>query len=182
MASYPTRSTYICDSLRDRNKIPRPAICFQVDHANNHHPEFPKSAGDARCWKQDGGRQTGSTCMSRSRLDRHAVPTALPMLSGSPGLVDSALTFADINRRRKLKTAASKPEVVIYRVLGKIETRFRWLNLRCYTKTALQSQVVRFRVFPPVKRNYFRFVSRHLVSGVSRCQRMSAETGGYFCS
>jgi hypothetical protein len=113
---------------------------------------------------------TGSSRISRSRLDRDTVPTAIPMFSGSPGLVDSTLTSADINRRRKLKMAADKPEVVIYRVLGKIETRFRWLNLRCYTKTWLQSQVIRFRVCPSVKRNYFRFVSRHLVSSVSRCQ------------
>jgi hypothetical protein len=38
---------------------------------------------------QDGSRQAGSSCISRSRLDRDAIPTGILMLPGSPDSVDS---------------------------------------------------------------------------------------------
>jgi hypothetical protein len=76
---------------------------------------------------QTDGRQTGSSYISRSTTERHAVPTAIPGFSGSPDSTELVPTSADVDRYRKCTLATAKPEVIIYHVLQQIDTRFSWL-------------------------------------------------------
>jgi hypothetical protein len=52
---------------------------------------------------QDGGRQTGSTCISRSVVDRNKIRNVISMLSMSARPINSSPTPADIDRHRKRK-------------------------------------------------------------------------------
>ena len=78
---------------------------------------------------QDGGRQTGSSYISRSTIDRHAVRKAISGFSGLPDSMDSKSTPADVELHPKCNMAASKPEVVISHVVQKIDTGFERLFL-----------------------------------------------------
>ena len=87
---------------------------------------------DTRCRRptpktQDGDCQTGSSNISRSTTDRHAVPTAIPRFSGLPDTMISLPTPSDVDRHPKCKMAVAKPEVVICHVLQQIYTRFQRL-------------------------------------------------------
>ena len=62
---------------------------------------------------QNDGSQTGSSYISRSTTDGHAVPTAIPRFSGSPGSMDSSSTPADVDRHPKCNMVTAKPEVAI---------------------------------------------------------------------
>jgi hypothetical protein len=55
--------------------------------------------------------------ISRCLNDRHEIPTAIPMFSGSPSPLKSTSTFADVDRHRKYKMAAAKPEVLVSHVV-----------------------------------------------------------------
>ena len=78
---------------------------------------------------KNGGRQTGSTYISRSKTDRHAVRTARPGFSGSPDSTDSSPSPADVQRQPKRKMATGKPEVVLFHALQQTDTRFQRLYL-----------------------------------------------------
>ena len=71
---------------------------------------------------QNDGRQTGSSYISRSTTDSHAVLTAIPRFSGLPDTMISLPTPAVVDRHPKRKMATAKPEVVISHVLRKIDT------------------------------------------------------------
>ena len=76
-----------------------------------------------------GDHQTGSTYISRSKTDRHAVRTARPGFSGSPDSTDSSPTHADVHRQPKCQMATAKPEVVLFHSLQQIDTRLQRLYL-----------------------------------------------------
>ena len=77
---------------------------------------------------KDGDRQTGSSFISRSTTDRHAVPTAILRFSGSPDSKDSLSTTPGVDRHPKRKMATAKPEVVLSHVLHQIDTRCERLD------------------------------------------------------
>ena len=77
---------------------------------------------------QNDGRQAGSSYISRSTTDRHAVPTAIPRFSGLPDTIISLPTPSDVDRHPKCKMAAAKPEVVMSPDLKQIDTWFQRLN------------------------------------------------------
>jgi hypothetical protein len=56
---------------------------------------------------QNGGRQTGSTCISRCMNDRREIPTTIPMFSGSPSPIKSCCRYTCFTKHcallRKLK-------------------------------------------------------------------------------
>ena len=78
---------------------------------------------------QDGDRQTGSSYISGLKRDRNEIPTATPRFPGSAVSKDVSPTPTDIDRHRKFKMAAAKPEVVVTPVLQQIETKFQRLHL-----------------------------------------------------
>jgi hypothetical protein len=61
------------------------------------------------------GRQTGSSCNTRSILDSVEIPKPIHRYSGSTKSSDSSPTPSDIDRDRKHKMAAARPEVVVSR-------------------------------------------------------------------
>jgi hypothetical protein len=63
--------------------------------------------------KQNGGYQTGSTCISRSIIDRSEIRNVISKFSMSARPINSSPTPADIVRHWKRKMAAAKPEVLI---------------------------------------------------------------------
>jgi hypothetical protein len=62
---------------------------------------------------QNGGRQTGSSCISRSILDSVEIPKPTHRFSGSTKSSDSPLTPSNIDRDRKHTMAAARLEVVL---------------------------------------------------------------------
>ena len=56
------------------------------------------------------------------------IPTAKPMFSGSGNSMALLLMIPGVIGSRKLKTAAAKPEVLIYQLLDQIVTPFQRLT------------------------------------------------------
>jgi hypothetical protein len=76
---------------------------------------------------QDGGHQTGSTCISASVQDSKEIPEANPMFSG---LEYSMAILRKLNLKsgsENLKMAAAKPEVPVTQLLCKIAKKFQRL-------------------------------------------------------
>src|SRR5664279_1534593 len=86
---------------------------------------------------QDGGRQTKRIDISGYRLDSDAISMAISMFSGSSKSMVQRGKMSEVSRRRKFKMAASKPEVVISKLLYKMATRFQRLT-PCFMGPATQ--------------------------------------------
>ena len=87
--------------LRNSNEFKRN---FASPYAWNIINKIPTSAEPE---VQNDGFQTGSSCISRSTIDRRAVPTVILRFSGSPDSTDSSPTSADVDRHPKRKTATA---------------------------------------------------------------------------
>lgn len=63
--------------------------------------------------KENGGCQTGTTCISRSIIDINEIRNAIPMFSRSARPTNWSPTPAAIGRHRNCKMATAKPVVLI---------------------------------------------------------------------
>ena len=77
-----------------------------------------------RKWKiQDGGLLTGSTYISACRDDIKEIPEVKRMFLGSNSSIELRRILCNQTGSGKSKMAASKPEVLISRLIDEIETR-----------------------------------------------------------
>jgi hypothetical protein len=74
---------------------------------------------------QDGGLQTGSTCISAPSLNGNEIPKVIPNFSTISMLPNSCPTLYHASQLLKFKMAACKPEVHVYPLPEWIETRFQ---------------------------------------------------------
>jgi hypothetical protein len=98
---------------------------FGVQEHNAYSPDTVRR--NRKSEFKDGGPQTGSTYISACILDSNAISTATPIFAGSRNTKRSVRTLSDVTGSRNSKMAATKPEVLISRLVYYIATRFQRL-------------------------------------------------------
>jgi len=73
---------------------------------------------------ENGGRQTGSTCIFGTGRDINEILTATPIFSTTPYSMESLPTLPDVSRLPEINMAAVKPEVVVSLEREEISTKF----------------------------------------------------------
>ena len=121
-----------------------------------------------RKWKiQDGGLQTGSTYISACRHDIKEIQNGIPTLSTSCYPMRLKRIFYNQTGSGKSKMAASKPEILLSRLVDEIETKSQRLNLHFRGQAIQRKKGEHWKTKPEVENPRWRPPNRnHLYLGL----------------